>query len=224
MKEKESETTRIRRQRLACVKIPIASLALLPNPRVHPGKEIDGIVESIKKYGFYAPVFVSAIDNTLLAGYARVEAAKRLGFTEIDAIKLNIKPEEYAMVMILDNRLSEMASWNYQLFIETLEKNIDLNVDIPPELGMSIEELSDLKSWLEESMSSGIELSQLVDNSNNQSAPPTSEQVEKVVEVTLSMPLSVWEGIRVELDSDLVSLVLKFKDIKVSTPKIRRQR
>ena len=167
---------------------------------------------------------MSAIDNTLLAGYARVEAAKRLGFTEIDAIKLNIKPEEYAMVMILDNRLSEMASWNYQLFIETLEKNIDLNVDIPPELGMSIEELSDLKSWLEESMSSGIELSQLVDNSNNQSAPPTSEQVEKVVEVTLSMPLSVWEGIRVELDSDLVSLVLKFKDIKVSTPKIRRQR
>ncbi len=219
------EKLNLRKHKLSCVRLPIDSLVMLPNPRVHPEKEIDGLVESIKKYGFYAPVFVSAVDNTLLAGYARVEAVKRLGLKYIDAIKLNIQPEEYSMVMILDNRLSEMASWNYQLFIETLEKNIDTSVDLPPELGMSLEELTDLRHWLDESMSSGIELAQLVDDTINQvGLPSASESQGKIVEITLSIPLNVWENIRVELDSDLVSLVLKFKDIKVATPKIRRKR
>ena len=54
--------------------------------------------------------------GTILAGHGRLEAAKRLGMTEVPAITLSgLSPSEKRVVVIADNRLPERAVWDFDL-------------------------------------------------------------------------------------------------------------
>ena len=57
------------------------------NPRVHSNRQIDQIADSIKAFGFGAPVLVDET-LTLIAGHGRLRAAELLGIKEIPAIEL----------------------------------------------------------------------------------------------------------------------------------------
>ena len=46
------------------------------NPRKHPPKQIEKLAASIREFGFLIPVLIEA-DGRIIAGHARVEAAKR---------------------------------------------------------------------------------------------------------------------------------------------------
>lgn len=48
------------------------------NARKHSKKQIRQVAESIRAFGFNAPVLINAF-NVILAGHGRVEAAKLLG-------------------------------------------------------------------------------------------------------------------------------------------------
>jgi ParB-like chromosome segregation protein Spo0J len=63
---------------------------LRPNPRnsrTHSKKQIRTIAKSIRACGFAAPVLIDE-NGTLLAGHARLEAAKEVGLAEIPAFQL----------------------------------------------------------------------------------------------------------------------------------------
>ena len=51
------------------------------NPRTHSKKQIRQIADSIKQFGFNNPILVD-LEDTIVAGQGRVEAARLLG--EID--------------------------------------------------------------------------------------------------------------------------------------------
>ena len=58
--------------------IPRAVEELRPyerNPRKHPPKQIEKLAASIREFGFLIPVLIEA-DGRIIAGHARVEAAK----------------------------------------------------------------------------------------------------------------------------------------------------
>jgi ParB/RepB/Spo0J family partition protein len=57
------------------------------NPRIHSNRQIDQIANSIKAFGFVAPIVVDET-LTLIAGFGRLKAAERLGLTELPAIEL----------------------------------------------------------------------------------------------------------------------------------------
>ncbi len=82
------------------------------NARRHSAKQIRQIASSIEAFGFNVPILVDG-DGNVIAGHGRLAAARRLGFGEIPAIRLESlsEPQKRAF-MIADNRLAEVAVWD----------------------------------------------------------------------------------------------------------------
>ncbi len=58
---------------------PVSDLKLRStNPRTHSKKQIRQIADSIKQFGFNNPILID-LDDTIVAGQGRVEAARLLG-------------------------------------------------------------------------------------------------------------------------------------------------
>ena len=89
--------------------------ALKPDPnnaRAHSDGQIERIADSIAAFGFNVPVLVDR-QGGVLAGHARVLAARRLGLTELPTIVIDHLDEARRRAfMIADNRLAELSSWD----------------------------------------------------------------------------------------------------------------
>ena len=85
------------------------------NSRTHSEEQIAQVAASIKEFGFLNPVII-AEDNTILAGHARVLAARKLGLDKIPCIKAESLTEAQKRAYIsADNRLSLNAGWDEKL-------------------------------------------------------------------------------------------------------------
>jgi DNA modification methylase len=126
-------SSRLRQTQLDCVGRPIADLlADAKNPRAHSARQIKQIAKSIETFGFNVPVLIDA-KSQIVAGHARVLAAKKLGWAEVPTIRLeHLTPEEAKAFQIADNRLSELSSWDEGALAETLRdlSIFELNFDI----------------------------------------------------------------------------------------------
>jgi hypothetical protein len=101
------------------------------NPRRHPERQIAGLMKSIKRV-WTNPILIDETE-TILAGHGRLEAAKRLGMTEVPTVRLNgLSPSEKRAVVIADNRLPERAVWDFDLlrghFRELVEHDFDVEL------------------------------------------------------------------------------------------------
>lgn len=115
------------------------------NARLHPQDQIDKIVNSIKEFGFIAPVIIDE-HNTILVGHGRTEAAKQAGLTKVPYRRItNLTDEQKRAYILADNRLSDIAEWDEELlqlelesisldmsafgFEDLLEEDIEINDD-----------------------------------------------------------------------------------------------
>ena len=95
------------------------------NIKKHTKTQIDGIAESMKKYGIYAPIVVDK-DNNVVIGHGRLEAAKLLNLSEFPVIKYDSLSETDAKALrLLDNRISE-SDWD----IDNLKHEME-NIQFP---------------------------------------------------------------------------------------------
>lgn len=82
------------------------------NAKKHSDAQINAIGKSIDAFGFNSPIVI-AKDNTILAGHARVEAAKRNGMTKVPAVRADhLNEAEKRAFILADNRLAEKAEWD----------------------------------------------------------------------------------------------------------------
>jgi len=104
---------------------------LLPfklNAKEHPEEQIRGIVESIKKFGIYAPVVIDR-EMVIIAGHGRIEAAKRLGIDEFPCIQRDdLTDDEVSALRLIDNRIAE-TGWDASNLKTVLDK---LDFDFEP--------------------------------------------------------------------------------------------
>lgn len=102
--------------RLAVTERPIATLKpSSSNPRRHGKRQIKQLAGSIAAFGFNVPVLIDA-DSKIIAGHARVLAAKQLGWAEVPTIMLEHLTEAQATaIAIADNRLSDLSRWDDRL-------------------------------------------------------------------------------------------------------------
>ena len=116
------------------------------NARKHPKKQIKRLAESIRAFGFNAPVLINT-HNVLLAGHGRVEAAKLLGLEAIPCLRLeHMSEEEQRGYILADNRIAEGATWDEGILASELSELLqlpDLTFDIGV-LGFSIAEVDTL--------------------------------------------------------------------------------
>ncbi len=104
----------------------------LNNPRIHKPRQINALVKSLKAFGFNIPIAIDA-EYKIIAGNARLEAAKKLGMEQVPTICLDhLCPDQITAFIIADNRLSEMASWDDKLLAIQLKELsiVDLNFDL----------------------------------------------------------------------------------------------
>ena len=101
------------------------------NPRTHTAKQIKQIAASIKEFGFINPILIDGADG-IIAGHARVEAAKLIGMSDVPTVRVDhLTPAQIRAYVIADNRLAENAGWDRALLaLELQELSVELNFDV----------------------------------------------------------------------------------------------
>lgn len=89
------------------------------NPRKHPERKIVQLMASIGGVGMPIPILIDE-GAVVIAGHARLEAAKRLGMTEVPVIVASHwSPAQIRSYRIADNKIASLSSWdNEKLLVE----------------------------------------------------------------------------------------------------------
>ena len=108
----------------------LATLKPYPNnPRNHPDSQIGALMKSIRR-GWTNPILVDE-NNTILAGHGRLEAANRLLLANVPTLMLSgLSDSEKRAVMISDNKLPEMAAWDFALLSGHMKELIAIDFDV----------------------------------------------------------------------------------------------
>ena len=95
---------------------PIARLIPFPqNTRTHSAAQIQQVAASITEFGFVNPLLIRA-DYTVIAGHARLQAARHLGLTAIPVLVLaHLSDPQCRALAIADNQLALNAGWDEDL-------------------------------------------------------------------------------------------------------------
>jgi site-specific DNA-methyltransferase (adenine-specific) len=91
------------------------------NARQHDDKNLKAIEGSLKEFGQRKPIVITEA-GVIVAGNGTVEAAKRLGWTQIDVVKVpnDWTPDKIKAFAIADNRTAELANWNQEVLTSQL--------------------------------------------------------------------------------------------------------
>jgi ParB-like chromosome segregation protein Spo0J len=93
------------------------------NPNRHPETQIALLAKNIRSLGWRHPVIVSKLSGYIVAGHARIEAAKLLN---INAVPVDYQPfantEEETAYLIADNRIAELAERDNAVLKDLLEE------------------------------------------------------------------------------------------------------
>jgi DNA modification methylase len=125
-------------------------LPYIRNARTHTDAQVAQVAASITEFGWTNPLLVAA-DGTIIAGHARLAAARKLRMTEVPVIVLDHLTDAQRRALVLaDNRLALDAGWDEEMLRVELaslqEDGFDLDV-----VGFSDEELENLLRDPEES-------------------------------------------------------------------------
>jgi ParB-like chromosome segregation protein Spo0J len=88
--------------------VPIDSIT--PHPSNPRRGDVATIKESLSTHGQYVPIVVQASTGFIVKGNHTHRGAKELGWTQIDAVFLDVDDEQAARIMVVDNRSSDVAS------------------------------------------------------------------------------------------------------------------
>lgn len=92
--------------------VPIDSLVLDPaNARLHPIKNLEGIKGSLAKFGQQKPLVVGE-GGVVLAGNGSLEAARLLGWSEIQIVRSNLRGSDATAYGIADNATGLSSQWD----------------------------------------------------------------------------------------------------------------
>jgi hypothetical protein len=84
------------------------------NTKKHSAKQVEQIAASIEQFGFRQPLVVDR-DNVLIIGHGRLQAAKRLGLSEVPCVRADDLTDEQARALrIIDNKTNE-SEWDLDL-------------------------------------------------------------------------------------------------------------
>ena len=113
------------------------------NARTHSAEQVAQVAASIAEFGWTNPILAGA-DGIVIAGHARLLAARKLGMTEVPVIVLDHLTESQRRALVLaDNRLALNAGWDEEMLrveMAALEED-GFNLEV---VGFTDEEIADL--------------------------------------------------------------------------------
>lgn len=99
------------------------------NPR-HNDAAVNAVAESIRQFGFKVPIIIDS-DGVIIAGHTRLRAAKQLGMEVVPCIVANdLTPEQIKAFRLADNKVGELASWDFEKLEAELAELTALELDM----------------------------------------------------------------------------------------------
>jgi DNA modification methylase len=119
---------------------------LLPyarNARTHTDEQVAQVAASIIEFGWTNPILIGP-DGVIIAGHARLAAARKLRMTEVPVIVLeHLTPTQRRALVLADNRLALSAGWDEEMLRVELasleEEGFDLDI-----VGFTEDEMEEL--------------------------------------------------------------------------------
>lgn len=106
------------------------------NPRRNDGA-VDAVAASIREFGFQQPIVVDR-DGIIIAGHTRHKAARKLGLKEVPVVVADgLSPEKVKAYRLADNKVGELAGWDFSLLDRELAELDELDFDLS-EFGFDI--------------------------------------------------------------------------------------
>lgn len=100
------------------------------NARRHPDRQIKQIMRSIAEFGFVDPV-ITDDKNNVICGHGALEAAKRLGMSEVPTIKLgHLSPAQIRALVIAHNALAQKSEWARDVLAGEIQGLVELGFDV----------------------------------------------------------------------------------------------
>jgi len=90
------------------------------NARKHDEKNLKAIKGSFIKFGQQHPIIIND-KNIVIAGNGRLEAARQLGWEEIDCVVTDLDAFHASAFSLSDNRTAELATWDDLILGSTLQ-------------------------------------------------------------------------------------------------------
>lgn len=104
--------------RVVCV--PVDSLHTDPsNARRHGEASIDAIAASLQRFGQQKPIVIDAA-GVVIAGNGTLEAARRLGWKTVSAVRSGLGGVERVAYSIADNHTAELSEWDRPTLLKLL--------------------------------------------------------------------------------------------------------
>ena len=98
------------------------------NPRNNDAA-VDAVAASIKEFGFKVPIIIDK-DNVIVAGHTRLKAAQKIGLENVPCIKADdLTPEQLKAFRLADNKVGELATWDFDKLEEELTELDALDLD-----------------------------------------------------------------------------------------------
>ena len=92
------------------------------NPRKNDGEPVAAVMESIRRFGFAAPIVARRADGMVIAGHTRLKAAEALGLDQVPVRWMDLDPANARLLALADNKLNEKADWDSEKLALELEK------------------------------------------------------------------------------------------------------
>jgi ParB family chromosome partitioning protein len=110
------------------------------NARKHSARNIESIMASLRRFGQQKPIVIDSA-NIVRAGNGTLEAAKRLGWETIEAVKTTLKGSDAIAFAIADNRTSELAEWDTDVLAAQLNGLLADDQELANAAGFTPEEI-----------------------------------------------------------------------------------
>lgn len=94
--------------------------SLKPHPKNARRGNLDLITESLATHGQYRPVVINQ-DGVILAGHHVVQAAKKLGWTQVATVTVTVNDAQAIKILLADNRTADLASYSEPQLLSLLE-------------------------------------------------------------------------------------------------------
>ncbi len=108
---------------LANMQVEIVAIeSISPDPanvRKHGKRNLDAIKASLRRFGQQKPIVVDG-QGVVRAGNGTLDAAKSLGWKEIQIVRSTLSPSELTAFAVADNRTAELAEWDVEFLSQLL--------------------------------------------------------------------------------------------------------
>ncbi|MBC7819090.1 MAG: ParB N-terminal domain-containing protein [Planctomycetaceae bacterium] len=124
--------------------IEISQLSPDPaNLRQHPEAQITKLMGMLKRWGQTLPLLIDA-NRVVRVGNARLEATRRLGWTTVKVVQLDLPPSEWTALAIADNKSHDDSSFDESALASVLASLQAEDADLAAAAGYSPDELAAL--------------------------------------------------------------------------------